>query len=215
MGESRRELLGVEARIERHENGPELEHGIRQSDVFAHIAETDSHAVAFFDPKRPQRVGERIGQSMKLTIRQGPRLWLCVRPYGLLYRCSGNDGWPVSMLRDDRGEVLGNCLSEQWWLQSTVLVRAWDGRVVCRHTSLEPSMRLSLDVDKVAIWPGHGRPRIGRPCNALEQPPKGSCWPRLARRATTPANCCIASIARKYQSLRLPKTVLYVWEQTL
>lgn len=65
------DLLGVEARVQGHQHGAELEEGIRQGGELGGVAEGNGHAVAFADAEGGEGGGEAVGGAVEVVVAEG------------------------------------------------------------------------------------------------------------------------------------------------
>ncbi|TFB01286.1 hypothetical protein CCMA1212_006777 [Trichoderma ghanense] len=101
VGERGLDLVGVEAGVERDEDGAELEEGVRQGGELGAVAEGHGDAVPLADAERGQRRGEPVGDEVEAVVGQGGLA-------GRWSRRAGDDGGPVAVEGDDGGEVVGD-----------------------------------------------------------------------------------------------------------
>lgn len=106
MAQRGRHLLGIEGRVERDEDGAELEQSIRQSSELCAVAEADGDAVALADADGGEGRGEAVGDEVEGVVGEG-------RFVGVGGWRAGDDGGTVAMLGDDGGEVVGDGACEE------------------------------------------------------------------------------------------------------
>jgi hypothetical protein len=88
-----------------YQNSPQLKNSISQHRKLPVIAQTNSHPIPLPHPPLPQPICQDIAPLVQLPVCQS--LLLTPRDYGCAVAVGG----------DDRGEMLGDCVGEEGWLQ--------------------------------------------------------------------------------------------------